>query len=219
MTEADVGVRSRLAVQVDAVTFAYPGQPAPVVNDVSFRVASGESAAIVGPSGSGKTTLLSIVGGLVAPTAGSVRRDGPAVAWVTQTTNVLGRRTVRDNAALGAFLGDVGWAQSCARADDALASVGLAPHAHQQARQLSGGELQRLCIARSIAMRARLVLADEPTGQLDGATSRAVTDVLLAIRDRGAGLLVATHDLTLAHRCDHVLVLADGRLRPHAGRG
>lgn len=156
-----------------------------VVDDVTLSIDSGESIALMGPSGSGKTTLLSILGLLTIPSYGTVRLDGRELlqrrddlnrhrglfAWVFQTANVLNYRTVLDNAALGLLAHGLARRQADARAYDVLESVGLADRARDPVVDLSGGEVQRVCIARAVAVAPRFILADEPTGQLDGQTS------------------------------------------------
>ncbi|HHC08740.1 MAG TPA: ABC transporter ATP-binding protein [Actinobacteria bacterium] len=196
-----------------------------VLDGVDLTVESGEAVAVMGPSGSGKTTLLSILGLLTAPTDGEVlvagepagtRRRGRLRAewftWVFQTVNVLGHRSALDNAALGLLARGVPRPVASRRAREALAAVGLASRADAPVVELSGGELQRVCIARATAAAPRVILADEPTGQLDHATSLTVLDALWAARRPETALVVATHDPEVAGRCDRVLGLVDGRL-------
>lgn len=183
-----------------------------VLHSIAFTVHAGEQIAIVGPSGSGKTTLLSILGGLRQPTSGAVRHHGGAagmVAWVLQTTNAFGSRSVVDNASLGAVVDGAGRGEAKSLALLWLDRLGLADVATQPARTLSGGELQRLSIARALASSRPVVIADEPTGQLDATTSRTVGTVLA---DSGVTLIVATHDPELAGRCGRQVTISDGRL-------
>ncbi|MGD9958882.1 ABC transporter ATP-binding protein [Nocardioides sp.] len=192
-----------------------------VLDEVGFDVRRGESIAIVGPSGMGKTTLLAILGGLIEPDSGRVGvqtrgRDGlqppePWVSWVLQTTNVLRDRSVLANVRLGCFADAATWRKADGRARAALERVALGARADEPLRLLSGGEAQRVVIARAMASRRPFLLADEPTGQLDSATSRLVMDALLAASQR-RGLVLVTHDAELAQRCDRVLRLTDGRL-------
>lgn len=193
-----------------------------VLNDLSVLVEQGQSLAISGPSGSGKSTLLSILGLLITPDSGVVEIDGKImsrrsqlatnrVAWVFQAGNALLARTVIDNAMLGSLLSGVDEDTAKRRASDALSCVGLGDHHKAITSTLSGGELQRLCIARALAGRSRIILADEPTGQLDLKTSEQVVDYLLDAHHERI-TIVATHDPLLALRCDRELWLEGGRL-------
>jgi ABC-type lipoprotein export system ATPase subunit len=181
--------------------------------------------AVVGPSGSGKTTLLAIAGLLTRPSEGEVLIDGAPIAtgrtadvrtrlfaWVFQTVNVLSARTVQDNAMLGLLARGVAEGEAREEASAALSMVGLGDLRGRTANSLSGGELQRLCIARAIAARPRFLLADEPTGQLDRATTERVTRALIEGRPAGTTLLVVTHDARVASQCDLTLALQDGQL-------
>ena len=184
----------------------------------------GRSAAILGPSGSGKSTLLSVLGGLVRPDAGTVRVDlassdlhGAAVplrdvtAWVLQTTNVLPERSALENVVVAALTRYGGRRRARGEADRRLDSVGLGDRVHDPARVLSGGELQRVVIARALASGRPFVLADEPTGQLDRSTSAMVLDALLG-SSGDAGVVIVTHDPEVAARCDVMVRIEDGRV-------
>lgn len=200
-----------------------------VLKGVDLEVAEGERVAIVGPSGSGKTTLLSILGLLVEPTAGDVLLDGVAplrkhgkgprapngtFGWVLQTTNVLERRTAVDNTAIPLLASGVSRREAHRLAVDALAVVGLGSRASTPVRHLSGGEVQRVCVARALAHKPKVLLADEPTGQLDEATSLGVMDALHSLlSDTGATLVVATHDRAVVAGCDRVADVIDGRVQ------
>lgn len=198
-----------------------------VLDGVDLEVPDGETMAIMGPSGSGKTTLLSILGLLLDPTSGSVLIDGqPAPAgerlrhplrsntfgWVLQTVNVMGRRTAAENVAIPLLSSGMPREESHGNAVAALTRVGLGRFADAPVRLLSGGEVQRVCIARALVHKPRFLLADEPTGQLDYATSAEVLDAfeeLLSVT--GSTLLVATHDPTVARVCHQIVDLVDGR--------
>lgn len=198
-----------------------------VLDEVDLEMRAGESVAVMGPSGSGKTTLLSIVGLLTDPVEGTVLLGGrPApgtsrrrdrlratwFSWVFQTVNVLGHRSAQDNAALGLLARGVPRPEAKLVTVEALTQVGLADRADRAVVDLSGGELQRVCIARAVASAPRVLLADEPTGQLDHMTSLKVLDALWAARRPETALVVATHDPMVAERCDRILQLIDGRL-------
>jgi putative ABC transport system ATP-binding protein/lipoprotein-releasing system ATP-binding protein len=194
-----------------------------VLEDIDLQVGPSETIAIVAPSGSGKTTLLSILGGLLAPSGGSVLLDGQplasrglpvgTLAWVFQTINLFSRRTAGDNVAIGALA--LGLDNHTARrdADYALARVDLGGFGHRRANTLSGGEAQRVGIARALAGRPRYLLADEPTGQLDRSTSAVVADALFSARSDDMTIMIATHDLGVAERCERVLAIVNGRLQ------
>jgi ABC-type lipoprotein export system ATPase subunit len=198
-----------------------------ILDGVDVRVERGESVAVTGPSGSGKSTLMAVLGLLTTRSAGTLCLDGrpvPAggrgrrrarrhqrIAWVPQTPLVLPGRSALDNVVLGARFaerpvpGDVGVALRV------LQQVALDHAADRDATALSGGELQRLGVARALVGGARLVMADEPTASLDHASTVRVVEALRAVRGQ-ATLLVATHDPLVAQACDRVLVLRDGRL-------
>jgi ABC-type lipoprotein export system ATPase subunit len=177
----------------------------------------------MGPSGSGKTTLLGILGLLFTPSQGGVLLDGAPVshrrrtalrasafAWVFQGANVVSHRSALDNAALGLLArgARVREAEEAARA--ALDAVGIGQLAGKAANTLSGGELQRVCVARAIAARPRFILADEPTGQLDHANTEGVIQALIGNRPDGAAVVIATHDPEVAAHCDRIVRLRDG---------
>lgn len=195
-----------------------------MLDGASFMIERGRSAAILGPSGSGKSTLLSVLGGLVRPDAGTVRVElgspdrGDAdvalrdvTAWVLQTTNVLPERSALENVVVAALTQHGDRRRARAEAERRLESVGLADRAHDAARVLSGGELQRVVIARALASGRPFVLADEPTGQLDRSTSAMVLSALLQ-SSGDAGVVIVTHDPEVAARCDTTVRIDDGRV-------
>ncbi|HEY0238693.1 MAG TPA: ATP-binding cassette domain-containing protein [Friedmanniella sp.] len=202
----------------DALTFAHPGHPT-LLDAVHLDARVGESVAVVGPSGSGKTTFLAILGGLLRPRSGRVflERDGNElpvaehVSWVLQTVNVLADRSVLDNVAVGALADGLDRATAAARARTALAAVGLAGTDERPVRTLSGGEAQRVVIARAAVSDRPVLLADEPTGQLDQQTSAHVIDVLLTSAV-GKITVVVTHDPAVAARCTRTVTLGAGHL-------
>lgn len=199
------------------------------VRGVDLRLQAGEIALVMGPSGSGKTTLLSMLGGLLEPSEGSVSLDGAdfyglprrrrpgvrarSLGFVFQAFNLLGALTAEQNVLFPARLvGRVGPEQR-ERAASLLDRVGLSARRHHRPSDLSGGEQQRVALARASAPRPHILLADEPTGNLDGPNGQAIMDLLFGLRDRhGATLVLVTHAPDLAARCDRVVRLRDGAL-------
>jgi putative ABC transport system ATP-binding protein len=209
-------------------TFEIGGEPVHALAELTETIGRGEHVAIMGPSGSGKSTLLHLVGCLDRPTSGSYRFDGREVSrldereldelrqkrfgFVFQAFHLVSRLDARGNVELPMVFAGLPRAERRARADAALAAVGLAPRAEHKPSELSGGERQRVAIARALAMRPAVLLADEPTGNLDARSSGVVLDLLDRLNDEGLTLLVVTHDPRVARRADRVLLLADGRL-------
>jgi putative ABC transport system ATP-binding protein len=196
---------------------------------VSLTIGDGELMAIMGASGSGKSTLLNILGCLDRPSAGTYLLDGidagaldpdaraelrnARIGFVFQSFNLLPRTTARDNVALPLVYGDAPLAEHRARADAALAAVGVEALAHRTPTQLSGGQQQRVAIARALVTRPRLVLADEPTGNLDSATSNEIVALLRDLNRReGLTTVVVTHEPDVAAATDRVVLLRDGRV-------
>jgi len=201
-----------------------------VLSGADAQVASGETVAVIGRSGSGKSTLLNLVSGIDRADGGTVLVDGhdvtamgePArtlfrrahIGFVYQFFNLIPTLDVLENVRLVLELNGVRGREARERSHAALADVGLAGRAHSAVDRLSGGEQQRVAIARALVHAPRLLLADEPTGNLDEQSARELLPVLLSqSRERGATLLVATHDETLARAADRVLELSGGRLR------
>ena len=198
-----------------------------IVRDVTFRVAAGESVAIVGASGSGKSTLLGLLAGLDVPSAGRVWIDGEdlfaldedgrarlrgrLVGFVFQSFQLLPALTAVENVMLPLEL--AGAADASARAGRVLDQVGLADRLGHYPRQLSGGEQQRVAVARAFATEPKLLFADEPTGNLDSATGAQVIELLFRMnRDHGTTLVLVTHDEALAARCDRRIAIAAGEV-------
>jgi putative ABC transport system ATP-binding protein len=203
------------------------GRSVTILDGVSLEVAPGEVVAITGPSGSGKSTLLGLIAGLDTPSAGSISVDGVEVTalgeaelarfrrrtigFVFQSYHLIRTLTAAENVAVPLEL--AGAAGPLATARRLLADVGLAERGHHYPAQLSGGEQQRVAIARAVALAPPLLLADEPTGNLDSATGAQIIDLLLALnRERGSTLLLVTHDAALAGRAGRAIALRDGRV-------
>ena len=199
------------------------------VDGVSLRLDPGEMLALHGPSGSGKTTLLLLIATLLRPDRGAIRFDGrdlstlsegeacgylhADIGFVYQSPQLMPRVSALENAAIKLVLGGLGTRAAQARALPWLERVGIAAHAGQTPEQLSGGECQRVAIARALVGEPRLILADEPTGNLDSTRSREIVELLRALaHERGAAVLLVTHDLEAASIADRHCTLRDGRL-------
>jgi len=206
---------------------ATPDHVLTIVRDATFAVAAGEAVAILGASGSGKSTLLGLLAGLDVPTAGRVRIDGEdlfaltedgraslrarMVGFVFQSFQLLPALTALENVMLPLELAGMPGAAASARA--VLGRVGLAERLGHYPRQLSGGEQQRVAVARAFVTQPRLLFADEPTGNLDSATGEQVIELLLGMkRERGTTLVLVTHDADLARRCDRRIHIAGGEI-------
>ncbi len=186
----------------------------PVLRSVSFEFAGPGILALMGASGSGKTTLLSILGRATQPTGGTFEFTGPLAAakpsWLFQTPNVMMHRSVSDNVALGAMSTGQKWEWARNEAAVVLARYGLEHRVTAKARALSGGETQRMVLARAEMAGSTLLLADEPTGQLDHYNTGLVVDALRKLADAGGTVIVATHDPAVAESADAVLSITNG---------
>jgi putative ABC transport system ATP-binding protein len=214
---------------LDAVALTLPSSAGPVniLRGVDLVVNPGERVAIIGPSGSGKSSLIAVGAGLEEPTAGQVRlfgqdlaklnEDGRArlrrgrAALVFQSFHLLPNMTAEENVATPLEIDGARDAMTTAR--DWLARVGLAGRLTHYPHQLSGGEQQRVALARALAARPALLFADEPTGNLDGATATSVADLMFnLVSEVGAAMVMVTHDPVLATRADRIVRMADGRI-------
>jgi putative ABC transport system ATP-binding protein len=211
------------------LTLAGNAGPVDILRGISMTVTRGETVGLVGPSGSGKSSLLMLLGGLERATGGSVialgqdltamgedalarfRRGNMGVVF--QSFHLIPTMTALENVALPMEL--AGIADAYARATEELQAVGLGQRVSHYPAQLSGGEQQRVALARAAAPRPAILLADEPTGNLDGVNGQAIMDLLFGLRDRhGATLVLVTHAPELAARCDRVIRLTDGHIVP-----
>ncbi len=213
----------------DSVGLTYSSGAAEVkaLRGVSLQLDPGAFVALIGPSGSGKTSLLHCMGGLVSPTEGEVRWDGrrlsqvdsrgASFAYVFQGGNLMPTFTAAENVAFAAF---VSRSAGAGPSPATLRDVGLEPKAKALPDELSGGEQQRVAMVRALAQGARVLLADEPTGQLDTSTAGVVLDLIDSVRVRNPELIVvlATHDLAVARRADRSVVIIDGRIAQDTSR-
>ena len=209
------------------VTLGSAAGPVKILRGIDLEVAAGSSVSVVGPSGSGKSTLLAVVGGIERPTAGSVRVDGQAfgeldedrlavfrgreIGILFQSFHLIPTMTALENVAVPLEL--AGARDAFTEAAARLAEVGLSARAEHYPGQLSGGEQQRTALARALSNHPKLLLADEPTGNLDRNTGREIVELLFRVqRQRDMTLLLITHEPQLAARCERRLEMADGRL-------
>ena len=207
-------------------TFAVGGRPVHALRGIDLEVPAGDYLAVMGPSGSGKTTLLTILGCLDRPTSGSYRLDGSEVAglddqelsrvrrhkigFVFQSFHLVPRLTALENVELPMVFAGIPPRERALKAGSVLAAVGLSDRAEHRPDQLSGGERQRVAIARSVVMGPSLLLADEPTGNLDSKSGLEVIELLERMNARGLTLIVVTHDPAIGRRARWRLRLADG---------
>ncbi len=209
--------------------FDAPGGELCVLRGVSLGLEPGEIVSVLGPSGAGKSTLLHVLGALERPTSGKVLYDGEdvygfppaerarfrgaAIGFVFQFHHLLPELTALENVMLPALLARAGAREARSRAQKLLTEVGLVERAEHRPAELSGGEQQRVAVARALVNRPSIVLADEPTGNLDRTTGATLLSLLWRLnRERGTSFLVVTHDEELALRADRCLYLVDGRL-------
>jgi putative ABC transport system ATP-binding protein len=216
-------------------TYQVGDQPLHAMKGITLNIPAGDHVAVMGPSGSGKSTLLNIIGCLDRPSAGTYRLAGDEVGslsddalsevrrnkigFVFQSFHLIARLAAEENVALPMLLAGVPPEERRARAAAALEAVGLGHRAGHRPNELSGGESQRVAIARATVMRPRILLADEPTGNLDSAAGQQVLEVIERMNAEGLTLVVVTHDPNVGRRAGRVIVLRDGEIvRTVAGR-
>ena len=217
-------------IRLEHVSRVFPmaGTAVQALDDVTEHVARGEHVAIMGPSGSGKSTLLNVIGCLDRPTSGRYVLDGREVSglddgeltqvrrhtigFVFQSFHLVPRLTAAENVELPMVFAGIARAERRARVAAVLASVGLTARATHRHDQLSGGECQRVAVARAMVMEPRVLLADEPTGNLDTHSGRQALDLLARLHAGGLTLVVVTHDPNVARRAGRVILMVDGRV-------
>lgn len=218
-------------VYTESLTKIYgdPARPVYALNNVSFKVQEGEFVAIMGPSGSGKSTLLHLLGGLERPTSGKVflrdtdlgglkddalsRIRRTQLGFVFQFFNLIPVLTARENVAMPLILDGVPRGEALKRADETLAKVGLTDRKTHRPAELSGGEQQRVTLARAMVTNPALILGDEPTGNLDSKTSDEVVSLLRQVVDEfGRTMVIVTHDPRVAAHADRIVFLKDGEI-------
>ena len=214
-------------------TYFTGGTPTPVLKGISFHIAPGEYVAIMGPSGSGKTTLMNIMGCLDKPTGGSYRLDGidtvelddeklakvrnSKIGFVFQLFHLLQRTTAFKNVLLPLIYAEHFPPDAVKRVEKAISAVGLADRMHFRPNTLSGGEQQRVAIARALITDPSILLADEPTGNLDSQSGAEVMDIFKRLQEQGRTIVVVTHNRSVAERAERVLLLKDGVISGEEG--
>ena len=225
----------RIFVQADALTRTYRrgSEDVHALLDVTLAIPPSAFAVVLGPSGSGKSTLLNLIGGIDRPTSGHLRVDGldlhalterqldgyrrDHVGFVFQFNNLLPNLDALENVALPLVARGHSWAQARDQAGAQLTALGLGSRVGHRPAELSGGEQQRVALARAVISRPALVLADEPTGDLDSGSAEIVLDLMSSLnRDLGATFVIATHNPRLESRATHVIELTNGRMTPSA---
>jgi putative ABC transport system ATP-binding protein len=221
-------------IEIQGVTKTYKvgDETVRAMDNISCQIKEGEFVAIIGPSGSGKSTLANIIGGLDAPDAGTVRVAGEdlskmndkrlseyrnrQIGFVFQSFNLQASYTALENVMLPLVLAKQSSSVRSARAAECLRLVGLADRMHHLPAQLSGGQRQRVAIARALASGPKIIVADEPTGNLDSSRGQEIMALLKELNGNGITLLVVTHDLVLARQASRIMEIRDGRLTEHS---
>ena len=211
------------------------GQEVAALAGIDLTIDTGEFAALMGPSGSGKSTLMNILGCLDRPTSGSYKLDGDEVAnlsdddlaatrnrrigFVFQNFNLLSRITAAENVALPLVYAGVGRSERAERAQKVLQAVGLADRADHQPNELSGGQRQRVAIARALVNDPHILMADEPTGNLDTKSTREIMDIFENLHEAGRTIILVTHEPEIAACASRQLLVRDGQITRDAGKG
>jgi len=200
----------------------------PVLYDINLEVQEGEFAAVMGPSGSGKSTLMNLIGCLDRPSTGKIilgdrdtsllsdielaRIRGKKLGFIFQTFNLISRLTAQKNVEMPMVYQDIPRQQRIKRARELLEMLGLSDRADHRPTELSGGQRQRVAIARALVNEPEILLADEPTGNLDSKTGREIMEIFNKLHTEGRTILMVTHDQGLAHNCGRIIRLKDGRI-------
>lgn len=221
-------MRTILAMKRVSKTYTLGKLSVPVLHNIDLAVNEGEFAAIMGPSGSGKSTLMNLIGCLDRPTDGKIiigdmdtsilpdmelsRIRGKKIGFVFQTFNLISRLTALKNVELPMIYQDISGAQRVKRASELLGMLGLEDRIDHKPAELSGGQRQRVAIARALVNEPEILLADEPTGNLDSKTGQEIMQIFNNLHNEGRTILMVTHDQTLAQNCDRIIRLKDGRI-------
>ena len=216
-------------------TYRIGSQDFAALAGITLQIAEGEFAALMGPSGSGKSTLMNILGCLDRPTSGSYKLDGREVAnlsdnelaltrnksigFVFQNFNLLGRISALDNVALPLVYAGIGKEERTERAMEKLRAVGLGTWSHHKPNELSGGQRQRVAIARALINNPHIIMADEPTGNLDTKSTHEIMDIFESLHQEKKTILLVTHEPEIAARASRQLLLSDGVITKDAGKG
>lgn len=212
-------------------TYYMGGEPINALSNINLIVAEGEMVAVIGPSGSGKSTLLHIIGGLDSPTSGEVTINGQklsnssdtelahyrnrSVGFVFQTFNLHPTYNALENVAMPLIFSKVPPTERLKRASEVLETMGLSKRSSHLPNQLSGGERQRVCIARALVTKPKLILADEPTGNLDSRSGAEIISILTSLHaEQGITLVMITHDANIASHCQRIINFKDGEVVP-----
>ena len=216
-------------------TYRIGSQDFAALAGITLQIAEGEFAALMGPSGSGKSTLMNILGCLGRPTSGSYKLDGREVAnlsdnelaltrnksigFVFQNFNLLGRISALDNVALPLVYAGIGKEERTERAMEKLRAVGLGTWSHHKPNELSGGQRQRVAIARALINNPHIIMADEPTGNLDTKSTHEIMDIFESLHQEKKTIILVTHEPEIAARASRQLLLSDGVITKDAGKG
>ena len=209
-------------------TYSIPGRDLHILKDISFDIQKGEMTALMGPSGVGKSTLLHILGTLDRPTSGTVLYEGSdvfklkhdaladfrskSVGFIFQFHHLLPEFNTIENAAMPALIAGISFKEAAKKAEQLLADVGLFERLYHRPGELSGGEQQRVAVARALMLDPKVVLADEPTGNLDTQTGDELFSLMMELNRKGISFIIVTHNETLASRCGRTIRMKDGML-------